>query len=276
MSNIVKKRFFRSINASIQSILVILTFIPFYFMLVSSLKNNAGITANYFGLVFPIRWSNYAQAFSRVIYYLYNSVYICGISLIGVIILSCVSSFIFAKYSFPGKNFLFYFYLSFLMIPGVLTLIPQFVLVVNMGLMATRWAAILPYIAFGQIMFTYILRTFIEGISGDLFDSATIDGANPFRIFFSIVAPLAKPIITSLALMNFLGNWNDFIWPLLVLRGETMKTVTVGLYSFTDVQQTQYGLLFAGFIIASVPLIVLFTLNMRYFVEGIMSGAIKA
>ena len=162
------------------------------------------------------------------------------------------------------------------MIPSILTLIPQFVLIVNLKLIGTFWATILPYIAYGQIMFIFILKTFIEGIPKELFDSVKIDGANDVKAFFHIVLPLAKPIITSLALMNFLANWNDFIWPLLVLKGDNMKTITVGLYSFTDAQQIQYGTMFAGFVIAALPLVLLFSINMKYFIQGVTSGAIKA
>jgi ABC-type glycerol-3-phosphate transport system permease component len=205
-----------------------------------------------------------------------NSLVICGVTVVGVILLSCVSAFIFARYEFPGKKALFMVILGFLMMPGILILIPQFVLVVRLGLNGTYWAAILPYVAFGQIIAIFILRSFIEGIPKDLFDSATMDGARPATAFRHIVIPLAKPIITSLALMNFLANWNDFIWPLLVLSREKTKTITVGLYAFTDVQQIQYGVLFAGFIIASVPLIILFSLNMRFFIRGMTAGAIKA
>ena len=271
-----RKKVFHQFNIVFQSIIVFFTFLPFYFMAVSSLKTNPQIISNYFGITFPLHFENYVKAFGRVAHYLWNSIVICGITVAGVILLSCISAYVFARYEFRGKKFLFILILSFLMIPGVLTLIPQFVLIVKLNLIGTRWAAILPYIAYGQIMAIFILRTFIEGIPRDIFDSAKIDGAGDIVAFFNIVIPFARPMITSLALMNFLANWNDFIWPLLVLPKEKMKTVTVGLYAFTDIQQIQYGILFAGFIIASVPLVVLFSLNMNYFIKGVTSGAIKA
>jgi ABC-type glycerol-3-phosphate transport system permease component len=266
----------RVVNIGIQLVIAFFTFFPFYFMFVSSLKSNNQILERYFGVMTPFHLENYVRAASRVSYYMLNSLIICGVTVVGVILLSCVSAFVFARYEFPGKKALFMIILGFLMMPGILTLIPQFVLVVRLHLNGTYWAAILPYIAFGQIIAIFILRSFIEGIPKDLFDSATIDGARPAVSFRHIVIPLAKPIITSLALMNFLANWNDFIWPLLVLSREKTKTITVGLYAFTDVQQIQYGVLFAGFIIASVPLIILFSLNMRFFIRGMTAGAIKA
>ena len=177
------------INVLVHAILIFFIYVPFYFMLVSSFKTNAEIAAGYFSSPNPVRWDNYAQAFAKVVVYLQNSLFICGVSVIGVTILSCIASFIFARYKFPGKNILFYFYLSFLMIPGVLTLIPQFTMIVQLKLMGTYWAAILPYIAFGQIMFTFVLRSFIEGLPEDLFNSATLDGANPVQVFLYIVFP---------------------------------------------------------------------------------------
>lgn len=266
----------RIVNIGVQVAIIFFTFFPFYFMIVSSLKTTPQILERYFGFIAPFHFENYVRAAARVSYYMLNSLVICGVTVVGVILLSCVSAFIFARYEFPGKKALFMIILGFLMMPGILILIPQFVLVVRLGLNGTYWAAILPYVAFGQIIAIFILRSFIEGIPKDLFDSATMDGARPATAFRHIVIPLAKPIITSLALMNFLANWNDFIWPLLVLSREKTKTITVGLYAFTDVQQIQYGVLFAGFIIASVPLIILFSLNMRFFIRGMTAGAIKA
>jgi len=270
-----KKLMFKIFNISFQSVLIFCIMLPFYFMVVSSFKLNAEISANYFGFPNPIRFENYEAAFGKVIYYLINSIYICTVSVVGVTFFACIAAFIFAKYKFPGKDLIYYFYLSFLMIPGVLTLIPQFTLIVKLNLMGSHLAVILPYIAFGQIIFAFVLRSFIEGIPQDLFDSAKIDGAKPYQSLIHIVLPLSRQIIISMAFMNFLANWNDFIWPLLVLRGEKMKTVTVGLYSFTDAQQIQYGMMFAGFIISSLPIILLFSYNMKYFINGMLTGAIK-
>jgi len=119
------------------------------------------------------------------------------------------------------------------------------------------------------------LRSFIEGIPHDLFDCAKIDGANDLKIIWTIVMPLSKAVVISLALFNFLNTWNDFVWPLLVLPKEAMKTISVGLYAFMDVQQTKYGLMFSGFIIAAVPSMFLLSLNMKLFISGITAGAVK-
>ena len=140
-----KRRISFRANLAFQALLVFFTFLPFYFMILSSLKTNSQIASNYFGVTFPLHFENYARAFVRVVYYLGNSIFICGVASICVAILSCVTAYAFAVHQFPGKQFLFFFILSFLMIPGILTLIPQFVLIVRLGLIGSRWAAILPY-----------------------------------------------------------------------------------------------------------------------------------
>jgi ABC-type glycerol-3-phosphate transport system permease component len=259
----------------IHLILLFFTFFPFYFLIISSVKTNKQILDSYFLPVMPFHFENYVKAFEKVIYYLYNSMFVCVITAIGVALISCISAYVYARFEFPGKSILFMILLSFLMLPSVLTIIPSFLLIAKLRLVNNHWGLILPYIASGQITFIFILRTFIEQIPRELFESAQMDGASHVKVFAHIVAPLSKPMLISLMLLNFLGNWNDFAWPLLVLSKESMKTVTVGLYAFMDIQQVQYGYMFAGFIIASVPLIILFTLNMNSFIKGITSGAVK-
>ncbi len=265
----------RYIIIAIHALILLLTYFPIYFMIISSFKNNDQISSNYFLVTFPLHFENYTAAFLKVVRYLGNSVIVSGAAVIGVMIFGCMAAYVFARYDFPGKNSIYMFIISFLMIPSVLTLVPQFVLVNNLGLNNTYWSCILPYIATGQIMFIVILRTFIGEIPSDLFDAAKIDGAGNLRIFVKVVFPLSKQIIVSLLLINFLGTWNDFVWPQLTLTKDALKTVTVGLYAFTDAQQIQYGYMFAGFVVASVPLVILFSANMKSFVSGITVGAVK-
>jgi len=245
-------------------------------MLITSVKTNLQITQNYFGLNPPVHWEYYAEAFDKVRHYLINSVFISGFSVIGVVLVSCSSAYVFARYEFFGKKLLFIFILSFLMIPSVLTLIPQFIMITRMHLINSKWGCILPYIAGGQIVTIYVLRTFFEGLPNELFECARIDGAGGLRCFLSIALPLSIPMVISMGLFNILFTWNDFFWPLLVLPEQEKTTITVGLYRFMDEQQIKWGLIFAGFMIASLPIMFLFSLSMRYFVQGMTSGALKA
>ena len=271
-----KKQVSRIVICVILGLLVVATFFPYYFMLISSLKNNAEIIAHPFTVTRPFRFENYTRSFGMIANYLKNSVIVSGASVLGTMILGVISAYVFAVFDFPGKNFFYMFILSFMMIPSVLTLIPQYVLVSDMKMIGTFWAVILPSIATAQIQFIVILRPFIESLPHDLFDAAKLDGASHIQLFRHVAMPLVKSSVLSLTLIAFLNSWNDFVWPMLTLSAnKNLKTITLGLYAYRDVQQILYGPMFAGFFMASIPLLVLFCFNMRYFISGITSGAVK-
>lgn len=271
-----KKQVSRIVICVILGLLVVATFFPYYFMLISSLKNNAEIIAHPFTVTRPFRFENYTSSFGMIANYLKNSVIVSGASVLGTMILGVISAYVFAVFDFPGKNFFYMFILSFMMIPSVLTLIPQYVLVSDMKMIGTFWAVILPSIATAQIQFIVILRPFIESLPHDLFDAAKLDGASHIQLFRHVAMPLVKSSVLSLTLIAFLNSWNDFVWPMLTLSAnKNLKTITLGLYAYRDVQQILNGPMFAGFFMASIPLLVLFCFNMRYFISGITSGAVK-
>ena len=260
----------------ILGIIVALTFFPYYFMIISSFKNNSEIASDPFWVTLPIRWQNYADSFEMIVGYFKNSLLITGATVIITTVIAVSSSYVFSRYEFPGKDFLYMSIMAFIMIPGILTLIPQYVLVSDMKLIGTRWAAILPFVATAQVQFIVVLRPYIEGLPKELFDAATLDGAGGMKTFFWVVAPLIKPTLTSQMLLTFLNSWNDFVWPMLVLSGnKALKTITVGLYSFRDAQQILYGPMFAGFVMAAIPLVILFSANMKSFIAGLTSGSVK-
>jgi len=252
------------------------TLYPLYFMIISSVKTNAELQSNFFGFPIEPQFQYYSSALSKIKTYMTNSSIISGVSAVGVLIVSSLSAYAFARFQFRGKNVLFFTLLMFLMIPGVLTIIPQFVLVKNLGLINTPWAAILPFIASGQLVTIFVMRTFFEGIPKELFESIKIDGGSEFRCFANLVVPFALPIILSMGLVTVLNTWNEFFWPLLVLPDQQKMTLTVGLYRFMDQQQILYGQVFSAMSLASVPLMLLFSFTMKFFVQGLTSGAIKA
>lgn len=277
MSSSFKKWISKVVVIVLLGFCTIATYFPFYFMIISSFKNNVEISANPFLITYPFRVDNYIAAFLKVIGYMKNSLFVTGFTVIGTVFVGVLASYVFARFEFPFKNTIYTFILSFLMIPSILTLIPMFVLVNKLHLMGTFWAAILPDMANAQIMLILVLRAFIEGLPGDLFDAAVLDGASHKQVFQYVVFPLTKPTVFSLALITFLNSWNDFLWPLLTLSSsDKLKTITLGLYSFRDLQQIQYGPMFAGFILASIPLIILFSCNMKHFIAGMTAGAVKA
>jgi multiple sugar transport system permease protein/raffinose/stachyose/melibiose transport system permease protein len=259
-------------------IVAILTFYPFVFLVITSFKSSPQFIHDFWGIAWPPNFANYRDAWSRIAVYLFNSIVVSGISMVGVLIIASISGFVFARFHFPGRELLFFAILGLLMIPGVLTLVPAFLLVKNMGLLNTYWALILPYIAGGQIFAIFILRSFIASLPEELFEAARLDGASTWQAFRLIAIPLSKPILVTIAIMNILGTWNDYIWPLVTTPDGKLWTVSVGIVTFSNSFRglENWGPMFAGYVIASIPLTILFAFTMRYFIAGLTSGAIKA
>lgn len=256
----------------------LITFYPFIFELQTSIKSPFQFQHEFWLPMLPPQWLNYKDAFTQIWPYLVNSFIVSGTTVVVILILASLSAFIFARFDFPGRDLLFMLILGLLMIPGILTLVPSFLLIRDFKLIGTRYALILPYVSGGQVFAIFLLRSFIASLPEELFEAARIDGASNLHMYFRIVLPLSKPILVTVAVMNILGTWNDYIWPLVTLPDSTLWTITVGIVSFTGHFQglEAWGQMFAGYVIASIPLIVLFIFTMRAFISGLTSGAIKA
>ena len=225
---------------------------------------------------FPLHPESYLHAWRVVSRYIWNSLIVSGVSVAMMIGLATVSAWAFARYPFPGREFLFYMILALLMVPGELTLIPRFLLVKGFGLLNTRWVLILPYIAGGQVFAIFVMRSFFESLPEELFEAARIDGATELQTFFHMGLPLARSIVGVVAIMHVTSTWNDLIWPIVTVNTRKLMTLTIGLYAFRQETYTRHGPLMAGYVIASIPMILLFTFTSRLFVEGLASGALKA
>jgi ABC-type glycerol-3-phosphate transport system permease component len=268
-------------DALLHLILVLLgifTFYPLLFTLFTSFKNNSQFFSTFWGPAWPLHWSNYVDAWRQLYPVLVNTIFVGVVSAFGVVFLASLAAYAFARHTFPGSNAIFYAIIALLMIPGVLTLIPLFLLVRDLSLLNTYWVLILPYIAGGQAFAIFVLRSFIASQPEEIFESARIDGANEFTIYQRIALPMAKPILGTLAILSLLSTWNDYIWPSVTLRNPDLWTISLQLVSFSSqwASLQQYGPMFAGYVIASIPLLILFMFTMRLFIEGLASGAIKA
>ncbi len=260
-------------------IVCFLLFLPYILTINLSVKSIPQFDHEPFGITFPFFFSNYFEqnggAWSAVSKYLLNSVFVSGVTVVGVVAVASLAAYVYARFSFPGKEIMFYLVLALLMIPGILTLVPAFILVKGLGLYNSWWGLILPYIAGGQVFALFILRQFFAALPEELFESARIDGATELRAFWSIAIPLSKSILGVVAIMNILGTWNDLIWPLVILGDQKLYTLTLGLWAFRGQYWNNWGPLFAGYVIASIPLLLLFTFTSSLFVEGLTSGALK-
>lgn len=256
--------------------LVGLTLYPFVFMVFSSVKTNAQVYTSFWGIATPFHFENYATAWKLIRQFVWNSVFITVVSVTVSVFLASITAYVLARFNFPGREAIYYFIIAIVMIPGILTLIPAYIQIRSLGLRNTRWALFLPYVAYGQVFSVFILRGFFETIWDDIIEAARIDGASHMRIYFGIVIPLSQAILGTVALMRTITVWNDFIWPLVVMSEKRMYTITIGLNYLRSEYRVDYGSTFAGYVIASLPLLVLFTLTMKTFVKGITSGALKA
>ena len=258
-------------------ILLFLAFIPIILMMILSIKSSAQIYGDFWGLPNPIEWSNYNSAFLQLSGNMINSIVLVGISTLSVVFLASLVGYVFARLKFAGKKFLYLLILSLMMVPAVLTLTPRYTLIQDLHLVNTWWALILPWVAGGQVFGIMLSRTFIENQPASLFESARIDGCSELKSYFYIALPLAKPILATLSIMTMVGEYNDFIWPLMVIESNSKQVVTVAIrvYQANVNGNTNVGVMVAGFVIATIPLLVLFLTNSRLYIEGITSGAIK-
>ena len=267
----------RAVSNTFLFFLVALSLYPFLFMLVTSLKSSEQFYHGYFAPTLPLQWGNYAEAWTQVGGYIVNSISVTVVSVSAGLAFAGLAAYAFARYRFPGSNVLYMGVLVVLLVPGVLTLIPIFVILRDLKLLGTHRALYAVYITESLALGILILRGFFASVPEELLEAAALDGAGDLRTAARVIFPLAKPAFFTVAIMNTLACWNDYIWPLIVLPDARLWTVTQGLVAFRDryAGMSAWGPLFAGFVIASLPLFALFLAGTRQFVSGITSGAVK-
>ncbi len=271
-----KVRLAEVLAAVVLMVLLSLSLLPFVMMLLLSLKTNADIFTRFWGLPQPARWDFYREAAVALKGYLLNTFIIVVVVVPGVLLLSSLSGYALARLYFRGRDAVFALILALLVVPGILTLIPTYALVQGMGLLNTRWALILPYLAGGQVLGVVLCRTFFASLPDELFEAMRLDGAGDLQIYRHLALPLSLPTLATTAIMSTLGIYNDYIWPLVTISDSSLQTFTVGVTRFAGEFNLDYGPTLAGYVIGSLPLIVLFAVGMRAFVQGVTSGALKA
>ena len=254
----------------------ILTFYPLILVVITSFKNNTQFYQQFWLPTLPLHFTNYLTAFERVYRFILNSMLYSGSVIVGVAVISSICGFVFARYKFPGKSFLFFLFISLIMVPGVLTLAPKFVLVRDLKLLNQPLGLILPWLSAGLVISTWLMRSHFESMSQDLFDAAYIDGAADHQVFLWLAVPLARPMLATVAITSLIATWNDLIWPLVTISDRQWMPLAQGLVQFSSSFETDWGPLFAGYVIASLPLLFIFIVAMKQFISGLTSGAIKA
>lgn len=266
----------RILSRTLLGLLLVLTLAPFYLLVVNSFKAQTEIIRTPFFLANTWQLGNFAKALPQVVRPMLNSLLVTAVIVVITIAISLLASYAFVRYErFLGKELLYYGIIALLMIPGFVMLIPQFVQITKLGLYNSFWGLIVPPAAYQVAMGTFLTRSSMESIAKSLFEAAQIEGAGDLRILTGVVIPLSKPIISTVTIMTGLNAWNNYIWPLVASTGEQTQQIAVALTKMIMSAADGNGVLFAGYIIASLPLILLFCFASKHFVAGITQGAIK-
>lgn len=278
-----KQIIIRIIITAIVGIFSLTMIVPFLWMISASMKHPLDV------MKLPIEWIpkyfyvdnfkmvwNFGDAAVRDYHFAlsyWNSIKVAVINLVGSVLTSTLAGYAFAKIKFRGANIVFFFYLSTMMIPSQVTLIPKFVMFAKMGIMGTHLTLILPGLI--TITGTFLMRQFFMQVPDELRESARIDGASEFRTWAQIMVPIAKPGMASLAMIVFLWNWNNYMDALVFLTNWRLYTIPIALTNFIEESVTQYNLVMAASASALVPVFVVFLLGQKFFVKGLMAGAVK-
>ena len=266
------------IRVAMVAMLVALSLFPLYFLAVTSLKTQGEtLTAPLAPPMNGLHFENWATVLPEVATAMWNSTVICVITTALVVVFVTPCAYVFCWHRFPGKQKLYALAVTMISMPAILTFVPQFILVKNLGLLNNRWGMILIYTAGGMAISLLLLRSFLQTVPTEVIESARIDGASELRILLQIVVPLAVPSLITVAVINFSGVWNAFMLPLVLLSRESQRVATVAatFYGANPYFQQNVPLMMSAYLVSSAPLIITMALLLRYFMAGATQGALK-
>jgi ABC-type sugar transport system, permease component len=260
----------------IEVFFILIWVFPLIWLFITSLKlENEVVTKTFTFFPQHPTWANYLKAFTstNILRWMLNSLIISAVTMVLTVIVDCPIAYAFAKIKFPGRNILFWFVMASMMVPFQVLIVPLYLQFNAFGLVNTLTAALLPRVALPIGIF--ILKQFYEEIPSALEEAAFIDGASRFRIFNTVIIPLGKAAMTTVVILSFINAWNDFLWPLIVINDTVKYPITVGIANFQGTHGTQYSLIMAGAVVASLPQLVFFLVFRRKIIDGIAMTGIK-
>lgn len=221
--------------------------------------------------------ANYIEVWTRGNFsrYFLNSLFVTSISTIFTVLLASMAAFAFAKFTFFGKKTLFVLLLTGLVVPGIVLIIPQFIIAKHLHLVDSFGGLILFYIGGNFALNTFLLRGFMEDIPNELDDAMKVDGANSWKRFTRLYLPLSRPALATVSLFSFLASWDEFAWAITLINSEEKRTLPIAIALFHGQHQTSWGLVFAASLIAIIPILIVFLIAQKHFVQGLSLGAIK-
>jgi len=267
----------RALTYTVLSLGLLAWLMPFIWMALGSIKTQAEILAR------PPTFlpqqptlEHFARWFNELGFWRYftNSLVVALFTVLGNLIFCSMVGYALAKMEFRGKRILFVAVMTMLMVPGVVTFVPLFVMVARLGLLNTYPALILPFVT--SPLGVFLMRQFMQGIPNELMEAARVDGAGEFRIFWQVVLPLCGPPLATLGILTFLGSWNNFLWPLVAGQNREMFTLPVALSLYSvGAHGVNHGLMLAGAVLVITPILLLFVFLQRYFIQGIATVGLK-
>lgn len=252
--------------------------LPFFWMLSTSLKGSEQIfTYPPRWIPKPLHWQNYRDVLTTTPFlrYLFNTTFITVMSIIGVVLSSSLVAYAFARLRWKGRGPLFLFIIGTMMLPAQVTMVPVFVLYKHIGWLDSFKPLVVPLFFGGGAFNIFLMRQFFLTIPQELSDAARIDGCSELRIYWSIILPLSKPAVATIAILVFMMQWNDFLGPLIFLSSKSEGTLALGLAMLVGQHTTEYGMLMGASVLLLIPMVVIFFLFQRYFVQGLMMTGIK-
>lgn len=258
-------------------VLLVIMVYPLFMAVWCSFKTTAQFNLSKWYPTLPLTFANLSYAVQNLYVYILNTVFVGGVGTLGMLAVSSLAAYAFARMKFPFKNVLYAMVLALMMVPAIMTLVPSFMLYKSLVGTNTYAILIIPIITGGSVFGVFLLRGFFGGISESIFEAARIDGAGELRCFFTIALPLATPILMTLAIMQLSGAWNDYIWPTIAIPTASEKlTIAAAIKKeFLSANNANYPTLFAGYLVSAIPLILLYVFANRFYVEGLTSSAVK-
>ena len=273
----IKDGLLKSLLSIILIIYAVSIFFPILLMLLTSLKGNREIFTNPYGLPHIFNLDNYIKLIkiSNYLVYFRNSIIVAVTSIFLILIISSLASFVIAKYRFIGDRFLYFYFIAGLIIPIKLGTIGILKTMITLHLFDNIASLVIVNVAMGIPFGVFVLTDFIRMIPEELSNSARIDGCSEPKIFYKIIVPLIRPALAAVAIINFIPIWNDFWFPLVLIRSDNMKTIPLATALLYGQYETNFGLIFAVLSMASLPVIIFYLILSRQFIKGLAAGALK-
>jgi raffinose/stachyose/melibiose transport system permease protein len=277
MLNNLKRLSGRALTYALLGAFAVTTLFPLFWMFYSSFKTNQDIALSTFALPSAWHFENYVNAWqtAKIGTYFANSVFVSIASIVVTIVAGASAAFILAKFPFRLRGVVYGFFIVGMLIPLQSVLVPLFIQMRDFKLLDSPWSLVLSYTAFGLAITIFLMESFIRSFPDSIIEAAILDGASIRRIFVALVLPMSKPVLATVAILNFLNNWKEFSFALIFLMTDDKKTLPLGLYNFLGAYTADYAGLMAALMIASIPLLILYFVLQEQIIKGMTAGAVK-